>query len=120
MQRLNHSITPARKRAMRVRGNIIGSTSRPRVTIHRSNKYVWIQAIDDASGKVLAVASDKSIRTAQTKATKTESAVQAGVALAQALHAKKITSAVFDRGSFRYHGRVAAVANALRTEGIQV
>ncbi len=120
MPRLDHTITAVQKRAKRVRSRITGTALRPRVTIARSNRFVWIQAIDDTTAKVLATASDKSIRTAKDAGTKLETAAQAGITLAKVLLSKKISQVVFDRGAYRYHGRVAAVANALREAGIQV
>lgn len=121
MQRLDHTITATQKRALRVRAKLVGTATRPRVSVTRSNKHIWIQAIDDSSGKTIVAVSDKAIRAKEkTTLTKLEAASQAGVAVAKALQAKKITQVVFDRGAYRYHGRVAAVATALRTEGIQV
>lgn len=120
MQRLDHTITSAKKRALRVRSKLEGTTTRPRVVVTRSNKYIWLQAIDDVSGKVIAVATDKEVRQSKTKGTKSETATLAGVALAEKLQAKNVTEVIFDRGAYRYHGRVAAVADALRQEGIHV
>lgn len=120
MPRLDHTITAVQKRAKRVRARLQGTAVRPRVTVMRSNKYIWIQAINDTTGVVLASASDKPIRTGKQVGAKVETATQAGAALAKTLLSKNISQAIFDRGAYKYHGRVAAVANALREAGIQV
>lgn len=104
---------------MRVRGKLKSSPARPRVTVFRSNQHLFAQAIDDGKQIVLAAAYDLALAKTE-KLTKTQKAAEVGQALAQKLQAKKITQAVFDRGAYRYHGRVKAVADALRSEGIQV
>lgn len=117
MPRLDHTITATQKRAKRVRAKLQGTEARPRVTVARSNEHIWAQAINDVNGKVLATASDK---VSKATGTKVERAAAVGTALAKELLSKKINLAIFDRGAYKYHGRVAAVANALREAGIQV
>jgi large subunit ribosomal protein L18 len=108
------------QRTRRVRAKLHGTALRPRVTILRTNQYLWLQAIDDDTATTVAAANDRALRAKKGAPTKTETATQVGTMLAESLSSKKITQVVFDRGSYRYHGRVAAVATALRTAGIQV
>ena len=104
------------RRQLRTRKNITPSVDRPRLTVTISNKYVSAQLIDDVKGVTLVGMSQKNLKT---KGTKTESAKALGLALASKLKAKKITKIVFDRGSYRYHGRVKSVAEGLREGGVE-
>jgi large subunit ribosomal protein L18 len=117
MTQVNHTLTATDRRERRVRGRIRGTAQRPRVSVHRSNKHISVQAINDDLGRVFASASSQKLKKAGTK---TETAVQVAQVLAEQLKKSKIVKAVFDRGSYRYHGRVRAVAEALRSAGIQV
>ena len=110
------------RRKMRVSANIVGSAVRPRISIYRSNRYIYAQAIDDGDNVTLAGYSslhllDKS-RTANGK--KTEQAKAVGKGLAMLLKQKQINTAVYDRGSYAYKGRVKAVAEGLRESGITI
>lgn len=109
-----------RQRTRRIRAKLHGTAVRPRVTVFRSNNYIWVQAIDDNTGKTLAAANDRALRLKKGSSTKTATATQVGTTVGEALKTLKITQAIFDRGQYRYHGRVAAVAVALREVGIQV
>lgn len=123
MNKHRHTMTLAQKRQARVRARISGTAARPRVTVFRSNRFVYLQAINDETGLVLASASDRTLRGALKKGetlTKTAAASKAAESLAESLKKQKVGAAVLDRGSYRYHGRVQAVADALRTQGIQV
>lgn len=104
------------RRQLRTRTNITSSSDRPRLTVSRSNKYVSAQLIDDIKGVTLVGMSQKNLKT---KGTKMESAKTLGLEMASKLKAKKITKIVFDRGSYRYHGRVKSIAEGLREGGIQ-
>ncbi len=104
------------RRQLRTRKNITSSADRPRLTVSRSNKYVSAQLIDDVKGVTLVGMSQKNLKT---KGTKVESAKALGLEMATKLKAKKITKIVFDRGSYRYHGRVKSIAEGLREGGIQ-
>ncbi len=104
------------KRKSRVRGKIFGTAQKPRITIFRSNKHVYAQAIDDNAGKTLAAADG---RVMGLKANK-EAATQVGAALAAKLKEQGIEVAVFDRNGYIYHGVVAAFADALRENGIKL
>lgn len=108
---------------MRVRAKLHGTQARPRLTVHKSNKYVYLQAVNDDSGVTVASANDVKIRKAVTKGsevTKTATAIKATEALLVSLKKAKVTAVVFDRGQYKYHGRVKAVAQALRDGGIEV
>jgi len=113
----------ATKRAKRVRGKMSGTETKPRISVHRSNEYTYVQAIDDQTGTVVAVSNEKMIANRDGKAlkgTKKEKAAAIGKDVAQQLTKKKITEVCFDRGSYKYHGRVAAIAEALRDAKIKV
>lgn len=106
-----------KRRQVRGRAKISGTAECPRVTTFKSNAHVYVQAIDDVTGVTIAAVNDAMLKV---KGTKTERAAVAGVKLAELLAAKKITRAVFDKAGFKYHGRVKAVAEALRAAGITV
>ncbi|HYU64988.1 MAG TPA: 50S ribosomal protein L18 [Candidatus Paceibacterota bacterium] len=110
-------------RHKRVRALIQGTSERPRIAVAKSNKHVYVQAIDDTHGKTLLGVSDAKVKLAkaiETATTKVRYAYAVGEKLAAALKELGITKAVFDRGGFKYHGRVKAVADALRNSGIQI
>ena len=107
------------KRQKRIRAKIVGTSVRPRLTVFRSNEHISIQVIDDSVGKTLASASDL-IEAKKTKATKTERAIAVSKTLLELLKKQKITSLVFDRSYYKYHGRVKAVAETLREGGIKL
>lgn len=109
--------TSKQKRKMAVRSKLYGTAKRPRLSVFRSNQHIQLQVINDETGKTLLGISD--MGQDQSKGTKTERAVKAAQQLAKKLKAKKIQAIVFDRGSYRYHGRVKAVAEALREAGIK-
>jgi large subunit ribosomal protein L18 len=102
----------------RIRARVSGTTARPRIAIFRSNRFTYAQVIDDASGKTVIALSD--IKAKKGKAKKSESAMSIGKQLAATLKEKGINEAVFDRGGFRYHGRVKALADGLREGGIKI
>jgi large subunit ribosomal protein L18 len=123
MPKVDHRLTLAEKRKRRVRAKLFGTAERPRLVVHRSNKYIYLQVIDDQSGKILAAASDVSVRNSKKAAaeiTKTQSAQTASEQLVEQLKKLKIGSVVFDRGAYKYHGRVKAVAEQVRNLGIKV
>ncbi|QIG81252.1 50S ribosomal protein L18 [Stakelama tenebrarum] len=93
--------------------------SRPRLSVHRSGKHIYAQVIDDAAGKTVAAAStlDKDVR-GKTGAN-IEAAAEVGKRVAEAAKAAGITTVVFDRGGFLYHGRVKALADAAREGGLE-
>lgn len=104
------------KRHRRIRGKISGTAERPRLSIFRSNKNIYAQLIDDVAGVTLASAStlDENV----SDATKVEQAAAVGKAIAEAAKAKNISTVVFDRSGYLYHGRVQALAAAARENGL--
>lgn len=109
------------RRHLRVRKRISGTSERPRLAVFRSLNHIYAQIIDDTVGRTLVSAADvePEVRTAVDGKKKTEVAELVGAAIAQKAKAKGITTVVFDRGGFRYHGRVKALAEAARKGGLQ-
>jgi large subunit ribosomal protein L18 len=109
------------KRKKRVRGKIVGTEARPRLSIFRSAKHIYVQAVADDLGRTLAEASTVSPEIKETLGglKKVDAAKQVGKLVAQRLLKKGITEAVFDRGRFLYHGRVKALAEAARESGLK-
>lgn len=103
------------RRHRRVRGRVAGTDERPRLTVFRSNKYVYAQVINDDKGVTLAAASTLGGK----KMSQMEQAKMVGVAIAKAAVAKGVTKVVFDRGGFTYGGRIKALADAAREGGLQ-
>ena len=104
------------RRHKRVRKTVSGSTERPRLAVFRSNKHIYAQVIDDLTGRTLASASTVADGA---KGSKSESSTAIGTLIAERAKAAGITAVVFDRGGFRYHGRVAAIAEAARLAGLK-
>jgi large subunit ribosomal protein L18 len=109
-----------RKIRRRIRKKIKGTAERPRVHVFKSNRYIYTQAIDDLTGSVLASASsvEKEYREKKKKTKNMEASQIVGETIAKRLKKKKIKQAVFDRGVYPYHGRVKALAEAMRKEGL--
>lgn len=106
-------------RKKRVRGKITGSSKRPRLSVFRSNKHLYVQLIDDLKGITLMGLSDKVVKKNSLKMTKTKIAAFLGEDLAKKAKAKRISKVVFDRGSYRYHGRIKALAEGARKGGLK-
>lgn len=104
------------RRRKRIRAQVSGSASKPRISVFRSNKYVFVQAIDDTNGTTLASAWSRAWKDKPLK----ESSLEVGKDIAQKLVAKKITEAVFDRGGFIYTGNIARVAEGVRAGGVKM
>ncbi len=102
-------------RHRRVRSIISGTAYRPRLVVFRSLAHVEAQIIDDIVGKTLVAVHDRQIKV---KGTKTMKAQAVGTAIAEQALLKKITTVVFDRGGFKYHGRIKALADAARAGGL--
>ena len=109
------------RRRYRVRRNIRGTAERPRLAVFRTHKHIYAQVIDDASGRTLASAStmDKHLRGAVAFGGNKQAAEAIGKAVAERAKAAGIDKVCFDRGAFRYHGRVAALAEAARAAGLE-
>ncbi|MCA9374250.1 MAG: 50S ribosomal protein L18 [Candidatus Gracilibacteria bacterium] len=104
------------KRGARVRAKLQGTAERPRLVVFRSLNNHYAQLIDDQKGVTLASASDVKEKG---KATKVERAKKVGAMIAEAAKEKKITTCVFDRNGYKYHGRVKALAEGAREGGLQ-
>lgn len=103
----------------RIRKSVSGTSSRPRLTVYRSNKQIYAQLIDDVSGKTLASASSEKNEAAQ-KVAKTEQAGIVGKEIAEKAKKAGIETVVFDRNGYLYHGRVKALAEAAREGGLKL
>lgn len=98
----------------RIRAKVSGTAERPRLTVFKSNKYIYAQLIDDTTGTTLAEANS-----ADLKVKKTEAAIEVGKKIAANAKAKKITKVVFDRNGYIFTGRVLALATAAREAGLE-
>ncbi len=98
----------------RIRAKVSGTADRPRLTVFKSNKFIYAQLIDDVAGVTLAEANS-----ADLKSTKMESAVKVGQLVAEKAKAKKISKVVFDRNGYIFTGRVLALAEAAREAGLE-
>jgi len=106
------------RRRQRVRVKISGTAARPRLSVYRSLEHVYVQLIDDASGKTLVSAKDGELK--EKLKTKTERSLAVGKLIAEKALAKSITEAVFDKGASKFHGRVKAVAEGAREAGLKI
>ena len=100
----------------RIRNRISGTPARPRLTVFRSNKQIYVQVVDDIAGKTLVSASSLSL---EGKCTKKEQAAKVGALIAKKSLEAGITTVVFDRNGYLYHGRVKEVADAARNGGLK-
>ncbi|TCJ18255.1 50S ribosomal protein L18 [Rubrobacter taiwanensis] len=105
----------ARRRA-RVRRRIFGTPERPRISVFRSNRYTYAQLIDDIAGHTLAAVDTRRVAGAESP---TDAAYKAGELLAKKAAEVGIERAVFDRGGYKYHGRVRALAEGARSGGLK-
>ena len=105
-----------KRRHRRIRRRVVGHPERPRLAVFRSLKHIYAQVIDDMAGQTLAAASSRD--SAAEGATKLERAADVGARLANRTKELNISAVVFDRGGHRYHGRVKALADAVRAGGI--
>lgn len=109
------------RRRNHVRRSIVGTAERPRLTVFRSSKHIYAQLIDDLAGVTLAAASTTvgDVRKELPYGGNAKAAEVVGTKLAEAAKAKGISKAAFDRGHYRYHGRIKALADAARKAGLQ-
>ena len=105
------------RRLKRIRNKVAQNLGIPRLSVFRSNQHIWAQIIDDKHGKTLVSASTKTVKEA--KGTKSEKATAVGQAIATLALEKKIINVRFDRGNYRYHGRVKALADGARLAGLK-
>ncbi|WHY86473.1 50S ribosomal protein L18 [Neobacillus novalis] len=108
-----------RKRHARVRAKLSGTSARPRLNVFRSNKHIYAQVIDDMSGVTLASASTLDKEFTLDSSNNVEAAKAVGELVAKRAVEKGISSVVFDRGGYLYHGRVQVLADAARENGLQ-
>lgn len=104
------------QRQRRVRAKIRGTAQRPRLAVQRSLKHISAQLIDDITGRTLVAVADTTLKATGKKSDKAQTV---GQALVKAATAAGITTVVFDRSGYRYHGRVKALADAARSAGLQ-
>lgn len=107
-----------KKRHARVRSRITGTAERPRLNVFRSNKNIYAQLIDDVAGVTLVSASSQE-KSFEGAGNNVEAATKVGEAIAKRAAEKNITAIVFDRGGYLYHGRVKALAEAARENGLE-
>ncbi len=108
------------KRKIRIRRKVSGTPERPRLTVFRSARHIYAQIVDDASGRTLISAStlDKEIRGKEKAVSKVAAADEIGKLVARRALDKGISSVVFDRNGYKYHGRVKALSDAARETGL--
>ncbi len=109
------------RRRFRVRKRIQGTPDRPRLSVHRTLKHIYAQVIDDTQGKTVVAAStrDKDLASQIPNGGNKDSATAIGRAIAQRAQAAGVKQVRFDRGAFKYHGRIAALADAAREGGLE-
>jgi len=117
MNRIKKNNLRVKKRALRTRAKLYGTTLRPRLSVFRSNRYTYAQAIDDNTGKTLVSASTQELKD---KANKSLQAYSLGELIAEKAKKAGIEAMIFDKGAYKYHGRVKNVAEALRLSGIKI
>ena len=103
----------------RIRRKISGTAARPRMSVFRSNKQIYVQLIDDEVGKTLVAASSRENGIETEKITKIEQAAKVGALIAEKAKAAGIETVVFDRNGYLYHGRVKSLADAARNGGLK-
>ena len=108
------------KKHRRVRNNLAGTAERPRLAVFRSNNHMYAQIIDDTVGNTLVSACtlDKEVKDAVEKTNNVDAAAQVGTVIAKKALDKGITTVVFDRGGFIYQGKIKALADAAREDGL--
>lgn len=114
MKSVNTKTQKRARRHKRIRAKMFGTEVLPRLSVFRSNQYIYAQLIDDENGKTLVSSSDHAVK----GKTKMDRAKSTGIALAQEAKKKNITKIVFDRGGFSYAGRVRALAEGAREGGL--
>ncbi|HSQ43862.1 MAG TPA: 50S ribosomal protein L18 [Ginsengibacter sp.] len=116
---MNSKVSARQKIRYRIRKKISGSAQKPRLSVFRSNRDIYVQLIDDANGVTLAAASSKQADIAAQKVNKVEKSKLVGSAIAKKSEELGIKDVVFDRSGYIYHGRIKAVAEGAREGGLQ-
>jgi large subunit ribosomal protein L18 len=119
MNNLKAKAVQRKRRSLRVRKKIKGTAERPRLSVFRSSKHIYAQLIDDMSGATLASASSRGKNSGVSYGGNIKAAAAVGKQLAEAARAKGIQQAAFDRGPYKYHGRIKALADAAREGGLK-
>jgi large subunit ribosomal protein L18 len=117
--KVNHNITSKMRRVTRTRSKVRGTAERPRLTVFRSNQTTYLQIIDDSVGKTLASATGKEVK-GSSELTKLAEAIEMTKILAEKAKKAGVKRLVFDRGPYKYHGRVKAVADTIRASGFEM
>ena len=113
-----NKINKENKRKIRVRSKVKGTSARPRLSVYRSNKFIYAQLIDDNKAETVLGISEKKLGK-DVKGNKSSKAKELGLLLAKLARGKKIKTVVFDRGSYAYHGRIKEVAEGAREGGLK-
>jgi len=116
MGKTNPAHLARKRRQQRVRKHLAGTADRPRLNVYRSLNNIYVQVIDDLNGVTLTAASSLDV---DAKGNKTEQAKAVGKLVAERVQDAGIKEVVFDRGGYRYHGRVKALAEATREAGLK-
>lgn len=116
---MNSKVSARQKIRYRIRRKISGSTQKPRLSVFRSNKDIYVQLIDDTNGTTIASASSREKDIASQKGNKVEASKRVGQAIAKKSLELGIANVVFDRSGYIYHGRIKAVAEGAREGGLQ-
>ena len=119
MKRIKDKIRKRKKRKLSIRKKIFGTVKKPRVTIYKSNKYCYVQVINDKKGETLVSASNIEKENKKIKST-VEEIGKLGEIVGGRMKEKKISSVIFDRNGYKYHGVVKAVADGIRKTGIKI
>ncbi len=118
---MSQKLTGREKRKFRIRNKISGNADRPRMSVFRSAKHIYVQVVDDVEGVTVAHASTLSgdVKGAAKEDNKIEAAKKVGALIAKICLERKVERVVFDRNGFLYHGRIKALADAAREAGLQ-
>ncbi len=119
MRKLEEKTRKRLKRKLSIRKKIRGTPERPRLTVYKSNRFTYVQAVDDVAGRTVAAASnrEKDHRDIKNVVSQME---KLGTLIGERLKAKSVAAVVFDRNGYRYHGKVKAVAEGARKAGIRL
>ena len=120
MSRLKEKIEKRLGRKVRIRNKVSGTAERPRLVVFRSARHIYAQVIDDGAGKTVVQVStlDKELREQIKELNKTDAAAKVGEKVAERCLARQISKVVFDRGGYRYHGRIKRLADTAREKGM--
>jgi large subunit ribosomal protein L18 len=117
---MKNKVTKRNTRHLRIRRKVIGSTAAPRLTVFRSNQHLYAQVIDDSKHHTVASASTLGLsKMSKDTSKKGDKAAAVGETLAKEAQKKHVKKVVFDRGGYRYHGRIKALADGARKGGLE-